>query len=106
MAARRRIKITSRFYALLLLVVLLTLGIRWVQGFAVQRGLQRELEALQVDLDATRSRAAQLEAQVSEMQSDAFVERKAREDLGLVKPGEARYQVVPSQEDESATESR
>ncbi|BAS29397.1 FtsB family cell division protein [Limnochorda pilosa] len=106
MASRRRFKVTNRFFALLLTVVLLSLGIRWIQGFVAQRGLEREMEALQADLDATRGRAAQLEAEVSEMRSDAYVERKAREELGLVKPGEERYQVVPAQEDESATESR
>lgn len=95
MAARRRVKLTPRFYTLLLLAVLILLMVRLAQGFVAQRSLEREIERRQQGLEATRAEIERLEDEVAEMQSDSYVERRAREDLGLVMPGEERYQVIP-----------
>jgi cell division protein FtsL len=42
---------------------------------------------------------AELERRIAEMSEDATIERLAREDLGLVKPGEELYVVVPRDRD-------
>lgn len=61
----------------------------------------------EADLAAARARAARagrelreqqarferLRARVSELETDAYIERLARERLGLTKPGEVRYAV-------------
>ena len=95
MAARRRVKLTPRFYTLLLLAMVILLVVRLAQGFVTQRSLEREIERKERALEATRAEIERLEDEVAEMQSDSYVERRAREDLGLVMPGEERYQVIP-----------
>ncbi|MFO7254148.1 FtsB family cell division protein [Limnochorda sp.] len=96
MATRRRFRVTPRFYALLLVLVLVMLGARLVQGWVAEHRLTRELEVLQEQIEARRAEIQRLEAEVAEMQTEAYVERRAREALGLVLPGEERYQVIPA----------
>jgi len=95
-ATRRRFRVTPRFYALLLVLVLVMLGARLVQGWVAEHRLTRELEVLQEQIEARRAEIQRLEAEVAEMQTEAYVERRAREALGLVLPGEERYQVIPA----------
>lgn len=95
MATRRRFRVTNRFYTLIFLALLLMLVTRLVQGWLTERRLAEERDALQEAIEARRAAIQRLEEDVAEMESDAYVERRAREDLGLVLPGEERYQVIP-----------
>lgn len=92
---RRRFRVTIRFYTLILCVLLVMLLARLGQGWLAERRLAQEQEALERALEAKRAEILRLQEEVAEMQTDAYVERRAREDLGLVLPGEERYQVIP-----------
>ena len=63
--------------------------------------LSRELEIQKIKLQELEDRNRLLEAQVLDLQKglDAY-EEKARNDLGMVKPGESFIQLIPSQQDE------
>ena len=50
--------------------------------------VQKELKNIQVQMDDLRTKNADLRKQVEQLNSAAYVEREAREKLGLVKPGE------------------
>jgi len=74
---------------LLLLYVSISLGSR----FDTLYTMQRDLQAVQAEVEELRVVNRDLSKQLDLLQSDAYVEQVAREKLGLVKPGETR--IVP-----------
>ncbi len=60
---------------------------------------RRRIENLRVDISALRESNRLLRNRIHSLRSDmASVERIAREDLGLVKPGETVYEFIPAGE--------
>ena len=57
---------------------------------------RRELNEAQERLEVLKENTLALEHDSERLQSDAEVERRAREDYGLVRPGETPYVLVPS----------
>jgi cell division protein FtsB len=57
---------------------------------------RRELNAAERQLAVLHDTTKALEHDSAKLQSDAEVERRAREDYGLVRPGETPYVLVPS----------
>ena len=69
---------------------------------------QREAVAGAEDrLEALIETNAQLEAEIEALETPVEIERRAREDFGLVRPGEIAYIVVPTEveEDEEVIEA-
>ena len=62
----------------------------------VQYQTSRRVADLQAQYDELSSKNQTLRAQVAELKFPAGVERAARENLGLTKPGENVYVVMPS----------
>jgi cell division protein FtsB len=62
----------------------------------VQSETSRRVGVLQAEYDTLRKKNVLLRAQVADLKTPEGVERAAREDLGLVLPGENVYVVVPS----------
>jgi hypothetical protein len=56
---------------------------------------QRQVANTEAKLEAVAEENLQLERQIASLQTDSGVERLAREQLGLVRPGETGYQVEP-----------
>jgi cell division protein FtsB len=56
----------------------------------------RELTAAERQLQVLKDSTKSLQHDSAKLQSDAEVERRAREDYGLVRPGETPYVLVPS----------
>lgn len=82
---------------LLLLFVLPLLGYagysvadRWYQGYQ----LSREEAALRTDITRLREENLRLQAELKDVRSDAYIESVAREQLGLVKPGDRAIVLV------------
>ena len=82
---------------LLLLFVLPLLGYagytvadRWYQGYQ----LTREEMALRADIARLREHNLALQAELKDVRSDAYIEGVAREQLGLVKPGDRAIVLV------------
>lgn len=65
---------------------------------------QRQVESARAELDALEGENTELLADVEALQTDAEIERLAREKLGYVRPGETAYVVLdpPGSEDEIA----
>ena len=67
---------------------------------------QRQVEAARAELTALEEQNTRLEADVAALQTDAEIEKLAREKLGYVRPGERAYVVLdpPGVEDEAVPE--
>ncbi len=90
----RPVKIAA--YVLLAMLVLLQYPLWFGNGgvFAVWR-LHREIAAQQKENDQLKERNRTLEAQVNDLkQGLEVIEGRARSELGMVKKGEAFYQVI------------
>jgi len=78
------------FFWLLAITVALTFTIRQFQVLAIKR----QLKALQEKIQYYSTANEALEAQIEMLKSDEYIEKTAREKLGLVRPGEVQYLLV------------
>ena len=91
----RGLKVRRLRLGLLALVVgaLAVTGIAPAQQVYQQRKL---IEQEKVKLAALTEKNAALESRLARSQDPAYMEKLAREQLGLVRPGETSYVVIPS----------
>ena len=91
-----RLKLT---WSLLIIVLALPLqmyfGLSAVEGALRVYQHQRDIAAVQADLARLGQRRQELEEQRLYLQSDHYVERVAREELNLIKPGDQPVAIVP-----------
>lgn len=91
---RKRIKLAPRFWALLGILIVIYAGAAYAVGFLKIHGLTREIaktEQLLADIEAENERLRQ---QLEYMSTDEYIEAVAREQLGLVYPGETAVLLV------------
>ncbi|HET8942964.1 MAG TPA: cell division protein FtsB [Rudaea sp.] len=90
-----------RYIALILLVLLIALEIKLWAGEGGMRDvwrLQHRLAEQKAQNQALKQRNDKLAAEVHDLKSGTgAIEERARSELGLIKPGETFYQVVPPQ---------
>ena len=82
------------FFAFLGLVCLVSLYFTLVdkQGYREMRRLGQEQQRLQMEIDELEARRKQLTREIDEISNDPrALERRAREDLGMVRPGETVF---------------
>ncbi len=79
-----------------LLVAVLLFGILPTQDWFDQRRETRQTEA---ELAEVRAEKAEVERQQQLLETDAEIERRAKEDLGMVEPGEEAYNILPAPTD-------
>ncbi len=89
-APRKRRTLPLAATVLLFLSIAVSLIIRQVGVTASQRNLA-ELES---EIERYRSMNAALESQIELLKTDEYIEKIARNKLGLVMPGEVRYMMV------------
>jgi len=75
-------------------VLFVAVAVAFVFRQAEVMAVQRTLAEMQAQIDHYRSLNASLAEQVAALQSDEYIEKAAREKLGLVKPGEVQYMVI------------
>jgi cell division protein DivIC len=89
--------IGPRLLALFLLPLLVygaySIGDRWYQNYV----LTHQEELIRADVARLRDENLRLQRQLNEARSDAGIEKVAREQLGLVKPGDTAIQIVVPQ---------
>lgn len=90
-----------RWLSLLLLVLAIFLQTRlwWGEGSVREvEAMRAQVAAQRLQNEALRKRNALLEAEVADLKNGTHaIEAHARSELGLIKPGETFYQVVPAQ---------
>ena len=88
-----------RYIALILLVLLIALEIKLWAGEGGMRDvwrLQHRLAEQKAQNQALKQRNDKLAAEVHDLKNGTgAIEERARSELGLIKPGETFYQVVP-----------
>lgn len=98
MAARRKRKKRS-VAKLILLGLIIWLGYTFGRGFVEHHRLSQEIAKLTNEIQALELRNAQIREEIERHRSEEYIERVAREKLGLVKPGETRFIILESLEE-------
>ena len=94
-ASRRRARLTARATLLLTIVIgVLVLSIAPARMYFDQKAELARLERLSDELTRENAR---LSARAEELRDHEFLERLARQCLGMVKPGETAFVVVPEE---------
>jgi cell division protein FtsB len=92
---RRRTRVTARATILFALVIgVLVLSVAPAQMYFEQKAELARLERQAADLERTNETLA---ARAEQLRDHAFLERLARRCLGMVKPGEVAFVVVPKE---------
>jgi cell division protein FtsL len=103
MDAREKLESALRQYGRILLglivLVLVVHDIFGTHGFLAMRRTQSEIKKVQADLDQLDKENLQLEQEVRELKTDPHkIEKIARDELGLAKPGEVIIKIPLSQQ--------
>ena len=87
------VRVSGRAIVLLFLVcVVMLLGIAPMRGYLDERGQLADLRRQATQLEAAN---AKLQARISLLSDATYLERLARECLGMVRPGETAFVIVP-----------
>lgn len=89
---RPRRRIAAGLAVSFVLVLVLLVGVFPTRDWWAQR---QELQERQANLDRQEAEAERLEERISVLRTEEEVERMAREDYGMVRPGEEAYQIAP-----------
>lgn len=73
---------------LLVLTVALYFGVAFSGQLITSQQIDRQVASISADIDRLQTENARLKAAVAESSGDAFVEREARERLGLIRSGD------------------
>lgn len=90
--ARRRTAVNRRLAAVLLALVAWAC-VGYAAGFVRIIALKRDIARVERELQSTLRRNRELEKAVADMQKPEYIERMAREQLGLTRPDEVRFMV-------------
>ncbi len=92
----------SKFLPIILGVLFLAIvGFLVVSNFRINKKrteLQSQIESLENQIKTLEEKKAKLQAGISASESEAFLEKEARDRLGLKKPGEEVVTVLPPKE--------
>ncbi len=88
--AKRKPTLPWLFVGVLFVAVAVAFVFRQAEVIAVQKNLA----SIQQEIVHYKALNESLEKQIAALQSDEYIEKSAREKLGLVKPGEVQYMVV------------
>lgn len=86
----------SKLPTLVLVLLLGYLAVSLGGQFNRLAGMQRNVDQIQQQVQELKEKNAALREELRMVQSDAYIEKTAREKLGLVKPGETRVVPVPA----------
>lgn len=87
-ARRKRLRVTPRFWAIVALVCFVYIATSYALGFLAIWRLKGEIRQVQAEIAVAEARNEELRRELEYLQSDDYIEKVAREELGLVKPGE------------------
>jgi len=86
----------------LLVLVMMVHDIFGTHGFLAMRRTQNEIDKVQANLDQLSKENEQLEQEVKDLKSDPrLIEKIARDDLGLARPGEVIIRVPQAAADQA-----
>lgn len=86
--ARRRWRVTPRFWLILMLVFGAYMAYAYITGFIEIARLERAIAAVEKEIEKVTLENEALRRELARLQSPEYIEKVAREELGLVMPGE------------------
>lgn len=86
-----RYRIAPRFYGFLIAVMLIIFGVSFAVSYGRLRDEMGELSAARAEQAALSAQVAEKRQEYTDIQSDEYIERIARDELGMLYPGEIRY---------------
>lgn len=92
---KRRIRVGSVLLAIFLLYIVIILGSQQLRLYR----FENDISNVAANIEQAELTRAELLRQIELMNSDDYVEKIAREKLGLIKPGEIPYIAVPSDDE-------
>ena len=88
---QRRISIQPRFWVFVIVVMLVCFGASY-GVFQLRYGqVSEQVEALNEEKIDLMNRIGELSTQLTYVSTDDYVERVARDELNMIRPGEIRY---------------
>jgi cell division protein FtsB len=88
----------------LLLLVMVVHDVFGTHGFLAMRHTQSEIKKVKADLEALSKENAALAQEVKDLNSDPkLIEKIARDDLGLARPGETIIRIPQAQQTETGS---
>ena len=85
---QRKLKYRLKGPSVILLILLGMIFYSFGGQMAEMYNVQSEIKSIQIQMDKLNAKNIELKKQLEQLNSDAYIEREAREKLGLVKPGE------------------
>ena len=86
----------SKLPFLVISLLLVYLAVIFSSQFSSIASMKREVVNIEQELTEMKQRNEILQSELRNIRSDAYIEKTAREQLGLVKTGETRVIVVPA----------
>ena len=86
-----RLHVRPRFWLLLSLTAALVIAVSLLVAQGRMRAASAQVEALTQQRDQLVREIGALQEEIDFAQTDAYIERAARDELGLIMPGEVRY---------------
>lgn len=86
--SRRKLKFRLSGPSVIFLIILGFIFYSFSGQMVEMYNVQGELNNIKTQMQELQAKNAELRRQVEQLSSDAYIEREAREKLGLVKPGE------------------
>lgn len=93
--SRKRWRVTRRFWALAVAVFALYMAVSYISGFVQIWRLQNEIRRVRAEIELVEAQNQALREELAYLLSDEYVEKVAREELGLVMPGETAVILMP-----------
>lgn len=85
----------SKLPLLVVVFLLVYLAVTFSSQFKALSSMQREVSDIEHQVFELKQKNEELRGELRRVQSDAFIEKTAREQLGLVKSGETRIIAIP-----------
>ena len=98
-ASKRRMAKRRRYALFMTALILFVVAIVAQAGIKLW-SLSREKQATQAELDSLLDKEAALQNELTQLESEEYIEREARAELHMIFPGEVLYVVPLNEEDE------
>jgi cell division protein FtsB len=79
---------SSRWFTLLVLAIIFLIGVAFYKDYQNQKDINQELDSLQANIEGLEGKKVELSKLIDILETSNYVEREARQRLGLKKPGE------------------
>ncbi|RCW41168.1 MULTISPECIES: septum formation initiator family protein [unclassified Halanaerobium] len=93
--------ILSPLFITIIAVILFMAGVQYYQNIKKMERLQNKIERLENNINEAKEENKKLAEELQNVDSDEYIEKIAREKLGLVKPGEVLVMPVENEDDEN-----